>query len=139
MTTNAVDLPESDRRLDALCFKVIGACIEVHRALGCGFHTRIYHTAIEHELVHRNIAFQTQLPFEVKYRGHIVGEFRVDLVVEDELLVELKTIPQINTHHVTQTLSYLHNLDLELGLILNFSRPALRDGGIRRVSRTRGT
>lgn len=136
-SNNAADLSDADRRLDALAFNVIGACIEVHRALGCGFHTRIYHAAVEHELSQRGLYFETQLPLEVRYKGLVVGEYRVDLVVEKELLVELKTIPQINTHHVSQALAYLHNLDLEAGLILNFSRPALRDGGIRRVVRVR--
>jgi GxxExxY protein len=117
---------------NAASYTVIGAAIEVHRALGPGFSERVYESALAIELAHRGVAFQRQHPFEVLYRGQRVGEGRVDLFVEECLVVELKAAERIAPVHVAQVVGYLRALRAPLGLVLNFGCANLRDG-IQRV------
>ncbi|HEY0253598.1 MAG TPA: GxxExxY protein [Kofleriaceae bacterium] len=128
---------QPDKQIDKLSFEVIGAAIEVHRALGAGFGERIYEAALEHELNLRGIAFQSQVPALVRYREHVVGEYRVDLLIDQQIIVQLHAVSSIGEQHISQVHSQLGALELELGLIFNFGRSALRDGGIRRVIRTK--
>jgi GxxExxY protein len=105
--------------------KIIGAAIEVHRALGPGFIESIYENALVVELVCRQIEFQRQLTFPVKYRGIEVGLHKLDLLVEGLIVVELKAVKQITNVHFAVVRSYLHALDQNHGLILNFSKRTL--------------
>jgi GxxExxY protein len=85
------DAKEPSRELDRLAHEVIGAAIEVHRNLGPGFLEMIYETALVLELEDRNIRFRRQVPIEVIYKARVIGESRLDLLVEDELVVEINT------------------------------------------------
>lgn len=114
-------------------YAVIGAAIEVHRALGPGFPESVYEAALSLELGFRTIPFLRQSPFEVTYRGQRVGEGRVDLLVGACLVVELKAVERIAPVHTAQVVGYLRALDLRLGLILNFNTAVLKDGIIRVV------
>jgi GxxExxY protein len=122
---------------DRCAYNVIGAAIEVHKTLGAGFPEDVYETALAAELEIRGIAYTRQVPVEVRYKGRPVGSFKLDLLVEDILVVELKSVSAIATVHVAQTIAYLKATNLHLGVILNFNVGALRDHGIRRVVRSR--
>ena len=99
---------------------VVGSFFQVFNELGPGFLESVYHEAIAMPLTDAGLPFRRQVPLEVRYRGHLVGSFRADLVVADELLVELKTARTINESHVAQTLNYLRATGLRVGLVLNF-------------------
>jgi GxxExxY protein len=134
--TNALDswivLAEPPEHLDHLARAVIGAAIEVHRRLGPGFLESIYEAALVIELARRRIHFERQLPLVVCYDEIVIGEHRLDLLVEGELVVELKAVDAIAPIHLSQLLSYLRAGAFQLGLVINFNVPYLRSG-IRRV------
>ena len=123
---------EPSTELDELAYAVIGAAIEVHRLLGPGFLESVYEEALCVELTLRGIRFARQLPIGVQYKGQKVGEARLDLVVDDSLVVELKAVEGIAPIHVAQILSYLKATRLRLGLLISFNVTTLRRG-IKRV------
>ena len=127
-----VILHEPDSSAEHLAHEVIGAAIEVHRHLGPGYLENIYEEALALELQHKNMVFQRQYPIYVSYKGKSVGEGRIDLLIENTLIVELKTVDNFSPIHTAQVISYLKSLDLTLGLLLNFKTATLRDG-IKRV------
>jgi GxxExxY protein len=111
---------------------IIGAAIEVHRALGPGFLEGIYEEALCIELEHCGLAFERQKAVPVFYRGRSVGEHRLDLLVEGQIVIELKAVKEIGLIHFAVVRSYLKALDLRLALLLNFASAPLT---IRRVDR----
>ncbi|WP_437720395.1 GxxExxY protein [Sorangium sp. So ce861] len=123
---------EPDAELDRLANRVIGAALEVHRALGPGFLEAIYEEALCVELSLRRIPFARQVPIGVDYKGNLVGKARMDLLVEGRLVVELKAAECIAPIHVAQLLSYLKAARLRLGLLITFKVAFLRTG-VRRV------
>jgi GxxExxY protein len=126
---------EPSKELNELSYRVIGAAIEVHRLLGPGFLETVYEEAICVELAVRGVPFSRQVPIGLKYKERTVGEARIDLLVDDRLVVELKTVERLAPIHVAQTLSYLKVTRLCLGLIINFNVTTL-PRGIKRVIRT---
>jgi len=127
---------EPNRRANDLSYDVIGAAIDVHRALGPCFMESVYENAMAVELELRGIPFKRQVACSVSYKDVVVGEGRIDLLIEDLLVVELKTVDAIVEAHVAQALFYLRTTDLPLALIVNFKANVLREG-IRRVVRSR--
>lgn len=126
-------MPEPSRIVDEVAHRTIGAAIEVHRTLGPGYGEQAYQRALEIELRRRELAFETQVPLSLTYKDEPLGTtFRLDLVVEGLLLVELKAVDLIGPAHLAQVISYLKASDLALGLIINFHAALMRDG-IRRV------
>ena len=123
---------EPDAELDRLAHCVIGAALEVHRTLGPGFLEAIYEEALCVELSLRRIPFARQVPVGVDYKGNLVGQARMDLLVDGRLVVELKVIESIAPVHAAQVLTYLKAARLRLGLLINFKVAFLRTG-IRRV------
>ena len=123
---------EPSPELDAVAREVIGAAIEVHRALGPGFRESIYEESLCVELSFRGISFARQVPVHIEYRGHQVGQSQVDLVVAGQLIVELKSVPQLLPIYVAQVISYLKAFRQPLGLLINFHVPLLQ-AGIRRI------
>lgn len=119
--------------IDQLAREVIGAAIEVHRSLGAGFLESVYEEALCVELAFRGLPFTRQQTFGLNYRGHAVGQARLDLLVGGRLLVELKAVETLLPLHSAQVLSYLKMTGLQLGLLLNFNVPMLRNGGIKRI------
>ncbi len=114
---------------DPLSGAVIGAAIEVHRHLGPGLLESLYHRAMRHELTLRGIGFRYEEPVEVHYKGVSLGDdLRLDLIVENELVVELKAVDRPHPIHEAQLLSYLRLAGLHKGLLLNFNVLLLRDG-----------
>lgn len=125
-------LLEPERETDELAHAVIGAAIEVHRVLGPGFLEEVYEQALCVELRLRGIPFERQKPAKVEYKGEYVGEGRLDLLVNDRLVVELKAVREIAPIHTAIVLSYLKATGRRLALLINFKVPQLRDG-IRRI------
>ncbi len=118
---------------DDLTEKIIGAAIEVHRVLGSGLLESVYEGALCHELFLRGIPFNRQVEVSVSYKNANVGNQRIDLLVADEVVVELKSqrgMPEVST---AQVLSYLKATGLKRGLLLNFGEVRLIDG-IKRFS-----
>ena len=123
---------EPDKEVDDLAHRVIGAAIEVHRHLGPGYLESVYEEALAVELGLRGIPFERQKPVAVDYKGHSVGQGRLDLLVDDCLIVELKTVDTFVPIHRAQVISYLKTTGLCLGLLINFKVQRLKDG-VRRV------
>ena len=126
---------EPDELVDRRASAVIGAAIEVHRLLGPGFGESVYEEALCLELARRAIPFARQASIAVEYKGHRVGEGRVDIFVDSMLIVELKAVDALLPIHVAQVLSYLSATKLRLGLLINFKVPKLGQG-VKRVIRT---
>ena len=111
--------------------EIIAAAIEVHRALGPGLLENAYEECLCHELHLRNIAFRRQVDLPVEYKNvHLDCGYRLDLVVDEKVVVELKAMEGILPVHEAQLLTYLRLSGLRVGLLLNFGAPALRRGGI---------
>ena len=123
---------EPDANTDEFAKAVIGAAIEVHRVLGPGYLESVYEEALAVELKLRNIPFERQKSMAVDYKGHPVGEGRMDILVGGCLIVELKAADALAPIHTAQVISYLKAARLPLGLIINFNVPLLKDG-IRRI------
>ena len=123
---------EPSKDLDKLAYEVIGAAMEVHRKLGPGFLESVYEEALCVELRERRIVFQRQFEVAINYKGHAVGKSRLDLLIEQKLIVELKTIERFAPIHQAQAISYLKATGLELALLINFNVPMLKQG-IKRV------
>ena len=123
---------EPDQSLDQLAHAVIGAAIDVHREIGPGFLESVYQNALCYELSLRNIKYVSQAPVSVMYKGRSVGEGRIDILVENRLIVELKAVEAYEAIHHAQVISCLKATHLSLGLLINFNMPILKDG-VRRV------
>jgi len=118
---------------DIITEQIIGAAIEVHRTLGPGLLESIYENALCHELTLRSIRHETQKPVEIKYKDLLIKGQRLDLLVENEVVVELKSTRKITDLYIAQTLSYLSATGLKKALLLNFGEKRLVDG-IKRIS-----
>ena len=123
-------IPES---LNSLTARIIGCAIDVHKALGPGLLESAYDCAFCVELAHEGLQFQRQVGCPVSYRGRAVGEYRLDLLIEDAVIVEVKSVGRFEPVHVAQVLTYLKATSKRLGLIINFNVAVLKDG-IRRVA-----
>jgi GxxExxY protein len=128
---------EVPREVERLAKTVIAAAIEVHAHLGPGFLESVYEEAMAVELGLREIDLRRQLEVDIRYKGRPIAAHRLDLLVEDRLLVEVKAVEGIMPAHIAQTLSYLSACELELGLIINFNVTTLEERNIRRVVRQR--
>ncbi|MGV3629280.1 MAG: GxxExxY protein [Betaproteobacteria bacterium] len=128
---------EPDKFLDDLARVVVDAAMEVHRELGPGFVEGVYEEALAVELRLRNVEFERQKAVSVSYKGHSVGEGRVDLLVEGLLIVELKAVEKLLPVHKAQVISYLKARGSTLALLINFNEQLLRDG-IQRIVLTQG-
>jgi GxxExxY protein len=119
---------EPGKEIDELASSVIGAAIEVHKHLGPGYLESVYEEALAVELKIRGISHVRQHQVAVKYKGTSVGEGRIDLLVGDRLIVELKAVDAVLPIHKSQIISYLKAMSLPLGLLVNFNVRMMRDG-----------
>jgi len=102
----------------------INACVfEVYRQLGHGFLEKVYENALVREFQAREIAVESQVPFSVRYKGVIVGEYCADLVVDDKVIVEVKAVERLHPAHEAQILNYLKATGKKIGLLVNFTHP----------------
>jgi GxxExxY protein len=122
-----------DMDLNALTEQIIGAAIEVHRALGPGLLESAYEECLSHELALRAIPFRRQVSLPLVYKGvKLDCGYRVDLVIDGAVIVEIKAVERLEPVHRAQVLTYLKLGGWRLGLMVNFNVPALKDG-IKRV------
>ena len=120
--------------LQAVTDQILGAGIEVHKALGPGLLESAYEQCLCHELTLRNVQFARQVAVPVRYKGiELDCGYRVDLLVEDWVVVELKAVDRLMPIHEAQLLTYLRLSEKRVGLLMNFNVSALRHGVVRRV------
>jgi len=113
---------------DPLTEKIIGCAIEVHRVLGPGLLEASYEAALAIEFTAAKIAFQRQLVIPVFYKGQTIGEHRLDFLVEDAVVVELKSVERFDPIFEAQVLTYLRLSGKQRGLLINFNSRLLKDG-----------
>jgi GxxExxY protein len=114
--------------------RVIGCAIEVHRVLGPGLLESAYESCLCHEFERAEIRFERQVELPIQYKAHVVeSAFRIDLLVEGTVVVELKAIDKLLPIHDAQLLTYLRLSEKRVGLLLNFNVTKLMDGLVRRV------
>ncbi|MCE9557242.1 MAG: GxxExxY protein [Planctomycetes bacterium] len=119
---------------EELTENIIGAAIEVHKALGPGLLESAYEACLCHELSLRNLKFVRQKKIAIQYKGVLLDcAYFLDLIVEDKVLLELKSIEGIHPVHEAQLLTYMRLTKLPIGFLMNFNVPVLKDGLVRRV------
>jgi GxxExxY protein len=128
------EVDEPDPELNRWTNAIIGACIEVHREHGPGFTEDVYESSLAIEFELRGIPFERQVPVPVTYKGRRVGSGRIDFVVADRVVVELKAVEALAPIHTAQVISYLKATRLRLAILVNFNVRALREG-IKRIAR----
>ena len=106
--------------LNELTYLINGAIFEVNRILGPGFLEKVYENALLMELKVRGIRAVSQYPIKVRYKDQIIGEYFADLLVEDQVIIELKTVNKIEKLHEAQLLNYLKATGIKVGLLVNF-------------------
>jgi len=114
---------------DDLSHRVIGCALEVHRRLGPGLLESAYEKCLAHELSCRDIPFVTQHELPLEYKGiQIESGYRIDVLVDDCLVIELKTVDELKPIHHAQILTYMRLSEVETGLLINFNVERLKDG-----------
>ena len=109
--------------------RILGAAIEVHRHLGPGLLESAYETCLCHELHLRGLAFQRQVSLPIDYKGvKLDAGYRIDILVENRVILELKCVQEIAAIHEAQLLTYLRLTGAKVGLILNFHVPVMKQG-----------
>lgn len=107
--------------LDKLIYQAIGACFEVYNALGPGLLESVHEKALMQELKLRGLSIKSQLPVDIVYKGVSVGaDLRLDIIVEDTLIIELKSVESLLPVHFKQVRTYMKLLDKPAGLLVNF-------------------
>ena len=125
MKRRDTETPREDRVTD----KIIGAAIEIHRVLGPGLLDSAYEECVCYELSQRGLQFKRQVPLPVTYKGiKLACGYKMDLLVDDLVIVELKTVETLLTVHSAQLLSYLRLSGKPVGLLINFHTPLLKSG-----------
>jgi GxxExxY protein len=104
---------------------IIGAAYEVSNRLGCGFLEKVYENALVVELQAMGRKVEQQRTFEIRYRGELVGIYQADLIVDDEVVVELKAARSLEPLHRAQCMNYLRAANLAIGLLINFGLPRI--------------
>ena len=122
----------SSQEEDPLTYEILGAAIDVHRALGPGLLEELYEEAFCIELEDRELKHERQRHIGVVYKGRNIGDMYADIVVEDTVIVELKSVKRLNPIHVAQLMTYMKLLNLKKGLLINFNVRFLREG-IKRI------
>lgn len=118
---------------DDLSYRVIGCALEVYKTLGPGLLESVYEKALVIELTNKGIKAERQVPVNIFYKGVELGEgLRIDVLVEDSLVVELKSVDTLNKVHYKQLLTYLKITNKRVGLLINFNESNLMDG-IKRI------
>jgi GxxExxY protein len=123
--------PLSDE-LELLVTKTIGCCVAVHKELGPGLLETVYARAVRIELGLSGMTFDSERLVPISYRGVYLCNQRLDLVVQEQIIVELKSVERLNPVHRAQVVSYLRTTGLRIGLLVNFNVSAIQDG-LRRV------
>lgn len=128
MDKNQAPKTEPGEEIDELARRTLAAAVEVHKHLGPGYLESVHEEALAIELTLMNIPFVCQAPISVRYKDHLVGQSRLDFLVNDMLVVELKAVDALLPIHKAQVLSYLKATQYRLGLLINFNVPVLMRG-----------
>jgi GxxExxY protein len=112
--------------LNSLTYRIVGVCMEVHRELGPGFPEEYYQKALELEFGQQGIAFEPQKPVQVNYKGTQVGLNFIDFVVDGKVILEIKSVRQLDDVHRGQVIKYFAATGLGLGLLVNFGQSSLK-------------
>jgi len=120
-------------RIDEISPAVVGECIRIHRELGPGLFESVYETVLAGSLERSGFRVARQVPVDIEFEGHqFEAAFRVDILVEDCLVLEIKAVEQLSKAHAKQLLTYLRLMKQPVGLLLNFSGATMMEG-IRRM------
>lgn len=112
-----------------LSYKIIGAALEVHKTIGVGLLENAYEIALAYELKKLGLEVENQILLPLKYKEvSIDNAYRIDLIVEDKVIVEIKSVLDIHTIFYSQVLTYLKLTNIKLGLLINFNTPLIKDG-----------
>lgn len=125
-------MQEPNSKQNRLSYAAIGAAIEVHKELGPGLDEILYEQALCVELSIRGIPYERQVPYDVFYKGTNIGKKRIDMLVDGNLLLELKAVDELAAKHEAQLISYLKITKLPLGLLMNFNVLVMKNG-IKRI------
>jgi GxxExxY protein len=106
--------------------EIIGCAYEVHKHLGSGYLEKVYATALARELEDHSLGIVTEAAIDVLYKGHIVGVYYADLLVEGTIICEIKAVRQLLPEHEAQLLNYLKGTAKKVGLLINFGGPSVR-------------
>ncbi len=106
--------------INDITYAINGAVFEVNRILGPGFLEKVYENALIVELREKGLKVENQVPIKVSYKGSTVGDYIADIIVEGQILLELKTVEQLNKTHTAQLLNYLKATGLSIGILINF-------------------
>ena len=109
--------------VNEITYKINGAVFEVNRVLGSGFLEKVYENALLIELRRRGLRVESQVPIQIQYKGQLVGDYVADIVVEDQVILELKAVNQLQTIHEAQLLNYLKATGFKVGMLVNFKHP----------------
>ena len=121
------------RHIDEVTRDVIGLSMRIHTALGPGLFESVYETVLAGKLIELGYAVERQLPINIEFEGtQFPNAFKIDLLVDQQLVIEIKSVEKPNALHAQQLLTYLRLMNLPVGLVVNFSCLTLKDG-IRRV------
>ena len=121
-------------RLNSITQQIIGAAIAVHKEFGPGLLESVYEVCLMQEMEENGLKVASQVELPLWYKGKLTDKkFRIDLLVEDEIIVELKAVDSLLPIHEAQLLTYMKLTNKHLGLLINFNVPLLKDGIIRRI------
>ena len=109
--------------INEITYQIRGAVFEVNRILGFGFLEKVYEKALIVELLVRGLRAESQVPINVSYKNEVVGEYFADIVVEGQVIIELKAVDQLQKIHEAQLLNYLKATGYKVGLLVNFMHP----------------
>ncbi len=108
--------------------RIIGCAIEIHRVLRCGLFERVYRSAMAIEFDDVGLTYVREAPLQAVYKGRVLGEYRADFIVENVVIVELKSVERLSPIFETQLLTYLRVAEKRVGLLINFNSRLVRDG-----------
>ncbi|ASW74186.1 hypothetical protein IQ37_19400 [Chryseobacterium piperi] len=112
-----------------LSYKVIGAALEVHKNMGVGLLEHAYETAMAYELTKLGLSVERQICLPLKYKEITIEDsFRVDLIVDNKIIIEVKSVLELHPVFYSQVLTYLKLTNIKLGLLINFNSPLIKDG-----------
>ena len=106
--------------INELTYQIRGAVFEVNRILGTGFLEKVYQKALLIEFRKRGLKAESEVPIQVRYKGELVGDYFADIVVEEQVIIELKTVENLQNIHEAQLINYLKATGMNVGLLVNF-------------------
>ena len=109
--------------INDITYRINGAVFEVNRVLGSGFLEKVYENALLFEIKKQGLKAEKQVPIKVLYKNHLVGEYIADIFVEKKVVVEIKTVENLDKAHEAQLLNYLKATGLQIGILVNFKHP----------------